>query len=183
MRIVAFNGGYGVGKSTAIKCLQEVFPDKSFHLVKFAGPLYDMQEYIYGRISSVIQRPANFAKDRKLLQWLGTEWGRGLDQNLWTQIWTQEVKTALESDSNVIIVCDDARFDNEAELVKSLGGTIIKLVRTDNAKHAEGGTGIANHASEAGINPALVDHIVKNDSTLDDFKFNLQTVFESLGIN
>ena len=179
-RLIGFNGGMGVGKSTAIRLLEDVlgYPPS---LVKFAGPLYDMQEYIYNRISSVYTRPPEFTKDRMLLQWLGTDWGRNtIDKNLWVNLWKADVKSAL--DKGYFVVCDDVRFDNEAELVRSFGGIVINISRKDGTEHAQGGVGIKNHASESGIALSLIDAHITNDSTLEEYKNQLADAYNLLGI-
>lgn len=101
MKIIAFSGGYGSGKSTAATTLDETFLNQPIFLVKFAQPLYNIQEYMYSTIARVHSRPADFVKDRKLLQWIGTEWGRGVDENLWVNVW----KDAVE---HILSVYDDA---------------------------------------------------------------------------
>lgn len=181
-RVIGFSGGYGVGKSTAIDLLATTFgldePGK-LCLVKFAAPLYAMQEDIYQRIIQVYKRPPDFKKDRKLLQWLGTDWGRDtISQTVWVDLWKADATFALKMDSTV--VCDDCRFDNEAETVKSLGGIVIKITRVDAAAHAQGGTGIANHASEAGVNPSLVDYTIENNGTLEEFKNSLCELYKRI---
>lgn len=181
MNLIAFSGGMGVGKSTAIALLKQ--KHERVHLVKFAQPLYDMQEYIYSRIDSVHSRPESFVKDRKLLQWLGTEWGRDtISTNLWVDIWKAEVKRLYIEDPQALIVCDDCRFDNEATTVKEMGGVVVKLV-SDKVKERGIATGIANHASESGINEKLIDYIVTNNDTIEEFKISLGHVYRAINRN
>lgn len=177
--IIGFSGGMGVGKSTAIEQL-EFFSKKAPKLLKFAGPLYDMQEYIYRRIALVHKRPQGFAKDRVLLQWLGTEWGRGtISQSIWVDLWKADAKNLAET--NVCdVVCDDVRFDNEAVAIKELGGYVIKISRPDNTKHAQGGVGIANHASEAGISKNLIDFEIANDDTVSVFQARILECYKAI---
>lgn len=192
--IIAFNGGLGSGKSTAIKFLKRYLGQfynqtdgapcsEDVNLVKFAQPLYDIQEYVYGRIQDVHTRPANFIKDRKLLQWLGTDWGRStVGENVWVDLWKAEVKAITEdyagfSTDRPVIVCDDVRFDNEAATVKAMGGIIVKISANFSKERAEGGVGISNHASEAGINFDYVDFVVENNSTLEAFNNQLSKIF------
>lgn len=176
--LIGFNGGMGSGKSTAIKVLAD-HTDIPVTNVKFAAPLYEMQEMIYDRVKSVYQRPADFIKDRKLLQWLGTDWGRGtLGESIWTNLWRAEAERLTEISKfsePLIIVCDDVRFDNEAEVVRALGGIIIKI----EAERASSRTvsGIANHASEAGIKPELVDIVLQNNGTLEEFKSKILQIY------
>ena len=179
--LIGFSGGMGVGKSTAIEIIKSCFPDREVVLVKFAQPLYDMQEAIYDRISPVFKRPGEFKKDRKLLQWLGTDWGRdSISKTLWVDLWKDEVGFQTDCKVAPIIVCDDCRFDNEAEAIHSLGGYVIKLTRPDNTKHAEGGVGIQNHASEAGVSKNLLDFEVENSDTVAAFRDKLVACLQEI---
>lgn len=167
--IIGFTGKAGSGKSTAIKFLEECAGER-VELVKFAQPLYDLQEQVYSRIESVYQRPKDFVKDRKLLQWLGTDWGRDtIDQDIWIKIWEAKVKTL---NPYSIIVCDDVRYDNEAEAIKRMGGTLIQLVSHKSSQLAQGG--IVAHKSEDGVSPEYVRFIVDNNDTLDEFRSTIE---------
>lgn len=174
-KLIGFNGMMGVGKSEAI---QEI-KDRSklpVELVKFAGPLYDMQEMIYRRIQSVYNRPADFKKDRKLLQWLGTEWGREtISKTIWVDLWKAEVTAALARGS--VVVCDDVRFDNEAELVRSLGGIVVQITSSRASERIDTQSGIKNHSSEAGISAEFIDDILRNDGTLREFQNQVANLF------
>ena len=181
MRLITFSGGLGCGKSTAIEAIKPWAQGQEIVLVKFAAHLYAIQEFIYGRIAPVYPKPEGFVKDRVLLQWLGTDWGRSKDLNLWVKLWRADVEAALAR-PNTIVVCDDVRFDNEAEIVKAMGGAVIRLERRDARAAAVGGVGIKGHASEAGIDPQLIDYIVENNSSLGDFQDSLSTLFSELGI-
>jgi energy-coupling factor transporter ATP-binding protein EcfA2 len=185
MHLIAFNGVMGSGKSEAIKTLRELLgPERADNvvLVKFASTLYDVQEYIYGKIEPVYKRPADFVKDRKLLQWIGTEWGRGIDQDLWVKLWHANVLQEASFNPDAIIVCDDVRFDNEAGLVKESGGVIVKLVCNFAQERITTANGIKNHASEAGIGPQYVDYIVDNNSTLESYKNSLRELYQRVGV-
>lgn len=176
-RLVCFTGKMGVGKSEAIKLLNS----SDTVLVKFAQPLYDMQEYIYNRISSVYARPESFIKDRKLLQWLGTEWGRDtISQTLWVDLWKAEVTKNLSRGK--LVVCDDVRFDNEAQAVKSLGGLTIKIISDKTDKRIDTQSGINNHSSEAGIHYSYIDAMVENNGTLEEFQAKLTHLYGMLGV-
>lgn len=172
--IIAFTGSMGAGKSTAIKVLEQT--GYTTQLVKFAAPIYDIQEYIYKRIESVYTRPADFVKNRTLLQYIGTDFGRSLSQSLWVDIWMEEVDNALTE----IVVCDDCRFDNEAEAIKAMGGIIIKITSDKNVERITTANGIANHASEAGINPKFVDYTIENNGTLEEYENKLKSLYEKL---
>ncbi len=176
--IIGFSGGMGVGKSTAVEVLR-ASTSRPVFLVKFAQPLYDIQELAYDRISKVYKRPADFKKDRKLLQWLGTDWGRDtISQTLWVDLWKARAAAWLESAHDAIIICDDVRFNNEAETIRGVGGKVVRLIGPRG--RAEGGIGIADHASERGILDSLVDHEIYNLDRLDNFKAKLCVLYRDL---
>jgi len=185
IKLVGFSGNMGCGKSSAIEVLRNLIDGHNVNtkvkLVKFAGPLYDMQEYIYNRISGVYTRPENFVKDRKLLQWLGTDWGRQtVSESIWVDIWKSDVEIALAK--GYTVVCDDVRFDNEAEAIKSIGGKLVLITSDNNLDRITTNTGIKSHASEMGINKSLVDKHVANDGSYDEYVQKLETMFESLNL-
>lgn len=165
--ILAFTGAMGTGKSTAINHVQYQ-PPQNAKLIKFAQPLYDMQRLIYQRVG----KPE--VKDRKLLQWLGTEWGRSISETLWIDLWRKEVYKALAQD--IIVLVDDCRFDNEAKAIKALGGKVVRLVgKTDKRDVVRGG--LEKHASESGLSPELIDFTLPNNSTKKAFLDNVEEVY------
>lgn len=175
--IITLSGPMGSGKSTAIAEITKQFPNS--RLIKFAGTLYDIQEMIYDRISSVYTRPEDFVKDRKLLQWLGTDWGRDtISQTLWVDIWRAEAESCEEA--GVVVLCDDCRFDNEASIIKDMGGYIIKLNSDRNLDRAQGGEGIKAHASESGIDSKYVDIAIDNNGTIEEFKHSISNAVHDI---
>lgn len=173
MTLIGLTGKMGVGKSTALNILKDDFYPQPVKLVKFAQPLYDMQEMIYRRISAVHPRPFGFIKDRMLLQWLGTEWGRGkISESIWIDLWKGEALTLLNQ--GCIVVCDDLRYDNEAETIKQLGGLIIQLTANASNMRIDTATGLVNHKSEAGISDTYVDRTIANDGTVEQFRASLR---------
>lgn len=178
--IIAFTGKAGVGKSTAIDALKTVSGGRAVCGTKFAAPLYQIQEQIYRIVAPAYQRPPDFVKDRALLQWIGTEWGRGkLRESIWVDLWKARVDLLRSRDADLIVACDDCRFDNEAEAVKSIGGVIVRL--TSKRDTAVGG--IPNHASEAGIDAKYIDYTLTNDGSVEEFQAALKALFAQIQID
>lgn len=177
--IIAFSGPMGSGKSTAIEKLKKC--TGAVELVKFAGPLYDIQEYIYERVQSVYKRPESFIKDRKLLQWIGTEWGREtISDTVWVDLWKAKIDSLREKNAythNYTIVCDDLRFDNEAEVVHSKGGHIVQIICDKTKNRVDTTSGLVQHKSEAGLNPKLVDYTITNNGTIAEFELAVRNVY------
>ncbi len=150
--------------------------------MKFAQPLYDMQEYMYKRVEAVHQRDETFIKDRKLLQWIGTEWGRdSISKTLWVDLWKNEVRSVRKTFKiDTIITTDDCRFDNEAEAVKSLGGVIVKIVSNKNGERIDTTSGIVQHKSEAGVSDKFIDFTIDNSYSKAEFYKELSRVLKSV---
>jgi hypothetical protein len=180
--LIGFNGTMGVGKSTAVNLLSAT-AGSPVVLVKFAQPLYDMQEVVYDRIRSVYRRPSTFVKDRKLLQWLGTDWGRDtISKTLWVDLWKARVKAVQQEFSKAIVVCDDVRFDNEGEALTELGGLVVRITSDRAGDRIDTKAGIANHASEAGIAEKYLFRTIANNGTIDEFKESLSKLYQELGV-
>lgn len=152
--IIGLIGKMGVGKSTAANFLLDHIPESK--LVKFAQPLYDLQDLIYNRLNLTLEG----AKDRKLLQLLGTDWGRNtISDTIWLDQWVSEVNK-----QNVPIICDDCRFENEASVVKEMGGIIIKIEGEQRGDEMVS----KGHASEKDVDTIKADYIITNTGSISE---------------
>lgn len=137
-------------------------------LIKFAQPLYDIQDFAYQRINK-----SNTLKDRKLLQFLGTDWGRQIDENLWVDLWRQEARSHMFKVSNLtsqIVITDDLRFDNEAKQVLDLGGRVINVECDETSRRERSPSTFSgsNHSSESGITDSYISLRISNNSTIQE---------------
>lgn len=166
----------GSGKSTAMEQVRDLSNRKVVNL-KFAAPLYEMQELLYKTIEPVYKRPKNFVKDRKLLQFLGTEWARNtISPTIWIDLWKYEFNYIQENAPEIIVMVDDVRFDNEAEAIKSFGGILLQIKSDKTETRIDTKSGITGHASEGGIDLKHVDYIVENNGTIDDLRSALLAI-------
>lgn len=110
---------------------------------------------------------------REAAQKLGTEFGRALDQDIWVKILRRQLQAVqdLEEDTGVQAryVISDIRFDNEAAMIRGLGGVIIHL-----AGRAVDLGANAGHSSEAGI------AFDPNDWMVDNGNEGLENLYTSL---
>ncbi len=102
---------------------------------------------------------------REAAQKLGTEWGRELDPDIWVKIAERQISRWHDS-----IVITDVRFENEAAMIRKLGGSILHL------KGRKVDLGIsARHQSE---NPVMFypnhDYLIDNSDSLDDLYLQLE---------
>lgn len=168
------------GKTTALNVLhKELQKNKDIYVqyIKFAGPLYEMQDAIY----DIAKLPKPKEKDRKLLQYLGTEWGRSISQTIWVDIFKRSVEELNNPDAfdfcnlftNVIVTNDDTRFDNEAQAIKELGGIVVRIVGRAPAGETAVNTG---HSSECGVSDEYVDFVIDNSGSLEQLEMQIKAL-------
>ena len=102
---------------------------------------------------------------RQLLQTLGTEWGRQcVHPNLWLMCWQKRIS------QYDLVVVDDVRFENEAELVRSLGGELWKVERP-------GTTQVHGHISEGSLDTYEgFSTILNNRGSLEELRLTVEGV-------
>lgn len=98
---------------------------------------------------------------RQLMQTLGTEWGRSLiSPTIWLDI--AERKTLQYNADRFNVVITDVRFDNEASLIRKMGGEVWHIYRPGQAINDSA------HVSEAGVTFCTEDRRIDNDGSLAD---------------
>jgi len=143
--LVGLAGLDGSGKTTAAQTLI----DAGWHRVKFAAPIKEMirvigmtDRHIEGDLKDIPCDILGGRTPRHAMQTLGTEWGRDLVYtDLWVDIARRKITLAMAAGVNVVV--DDVRFEDEASMIRDLGGVIVGIKR--------GAKGAGSHASEAGV--------------------------------
>lgn len=122
----------------------------------------DMNDpYWQARKEDVI--PALGVSPRRMMQTLGTEWGRNLiNPDLWLVMAHQRL---LRNGPGMVI--SDVRFENEAAWIRKHGGRIIHMIRPE-AKAVEA------HASEDGIEMLDTDAQLFNNGTLEELQLTVR---------
>lgn len=83
---------------------------------------------------------ASYMTVRDLLQWVGSDLVRyQWDVNHWVNLAEQRIRNSSED----VVVVTDVRFQNEADLITGMGGTVLKVVGRKAA-------GVPQHVSEHG---------------------------------
>ena len=158
MRIVGLTGPKYVGKTTVARVLGE----RPYYLARrsFAEPPREMirtllrlaglseAEIAAATTGSMKETPLSCLRGRSYrhaIRTLGDEWGRQLvDEGLWTGILERRVTS-----EGVDVVVDDVRYEDEAELIRRLGGRVVEL-------HRDGVERRVDPASEAGVRADLL---------------------------
>lgn len=176
--IVALTGSAGCGKSLAAEILSGLLHPAD--RVSFADPLRAMARALLVRCGYSLDGADRLLTDRvakeapidglgvsprRLLQTLGTDWGRDqIKPDLWVMIWQRRTLSATRSGCSVIT--DDCRFPDEAERVRELGGLVIRLIRPQAASIAA-----SDHRSEAGC--GRVSCTIVNDGPREQLEHHL----------
>lgn len=160
--IIGLSGPAGSGKDTVRAILEK---ENGFHGKAFADPLRDMAKSFLsaGGISTSYMTDRHLKESvipelgfsyRRIVQTLGTEWGRSLDQDVWLNI----VKSSIQKNPNRNYVISDVRFPNEFNWIKESGG-VIWYIQRDVEK-------VIAHASESSLDGFKFDHTIFNTSTI-----------------
>lgn len=171
--LIGLTGPARCGKDTVAGFLME----QGFHRVSFADPLRDA-------VAAILREPgpelfSDARKDapvspgwpkhvtpRLLLQAIGTQGVRNhVDPRFWIWLAAEKYKAF-----GAPVVVTDVRFLEEAEWVRENGGQIWRILRHTRAEI----TGIANHASEAGLPMHPDDVTLHNNQSLDQLGYNVR---------
>lgn len=176
-KLIGITGRAGAGKDTLATHLVANY---NFKTISFAQPIRDALSAMMGITKEQFQHPLKEAvipaigkSPRQMMQTLGTEWGRQLvNPDLWLILAEQKMRQYWDAGYNVAIT--DVRFENEAALVRRLGGVIVRVVRNDD----DSMTQHTSHASEAGITPVPGDRILFNNGEISDLFTQFDEVFD-----
>lgn len=106
---------------------------------------------------------------RRMMQVFGTEVIRARDEGFWVQRVREKIEPAGVTARWVIT---DIRFDNEARMIRKLGGEVIEIVRDTTGYDKHG----ADHVSEAGITRSLIDYTVYNNGTVAELHAQIRSI-------
>lgn len=135
--LIGFSGKKGSGKSYFADYLVS---NKLFIKLSFASPLKEITKILFNLsdedvkdpIKKELINPKFNASPRELMQWLGTDIMReefnkkfNYSGSIWIDSVKDKVKTLLDNNKDVVI--DDVRFQNEVDMIHSLGGIVINL--------------------------------------------------------
>lgn len=169
-QVIAIHGKMRSGKTTAAKYL---YINLSSIVRPFAKPIKDLAYHIGwdGKKGK---------KGRRLLQLLGTEVGREcISDSIWVDKWQESL---ADTGSNVTVICDDLRFQNEYEhlneLSKSMPVALIHIVRPEAYTPLEHLVAwlTPKHQSERGIkfNGELKPVVIYNTGTVSQLHAKLE---------
>jgi hypothetical protein len=170
--IIGLTGYAQSGKDTFASILVEKY---GYSRIAFADKIRD---FLYGINPMVGCSPTGYLQDlvnlvgwdkakqepqvRRLLQDLGIS-ARDLISE---DIWVTAALSSVSKDQRIVIT--DVRFENEAAMIKSMGGQLWRIKRS--------GVGpVNNHVSESEMDGYKVDQIFVNNGTLEELQALITT--------
>lgn len=157
--VLLLSGKMGSGKTTLANAVADRWEQDSLRkavLINFADGLYEMHDFCLNYLSRhgiPVQK-----KDRKLLQWLGTEWGREYDADIWIKILKSRMgahfkylSTIGYEPGQVLFIIGDARFENEADAFPDALKIRLECASEVRKKRCTRWTDTGNHPSETGL--------------------------------
>lgn len=136
MVVVLISGKQGSGKSTLAKNILRANLDETKrigpgHSLRFAQPLYEMHDAIRKVLMNYKYRKYDFEKkDGPLLQLLGTEWGRKMNDQIWVELLMNKLN---DISGDALVTVEDCRFENEFDAFE--GRTDVLRVRLEASKN------------------------------------------------
>lgn len=194
-KLIGLIGEAGSGKDTLAMYLKNNYPVETYAL---ADPIKEItrnlflfdDEQLYGSKKNIVDERWNITP-RKSWQMIGTnimQFGiysllpEMLEKVPVRQFWIHHFKMwyqkFLENPDNKdkIIIVTDIRFIHEANMIKELSGSLIKIERPNLDKSSN----IYNHSSETESSTIKYDYYIENNSSLDELYDNGNKIMKQL---
>jgi hypothetical protein len=115
---------------------------------------------LYGDLKETETKYLDYATPRRAMQTLGSEWRDLISRNLWVNIWENKIYSELNRGRKITV--DDARFIHEVNVIRNLGGKIVKIHRPGYEPQS------SEHISETEQSKIVPDFLITNDSSLEN---------------
>jgi len=173
LNLIGFMGKAGSGKDTAADILVREF---GFTKESLAAPmkrgLAAMLDLPEEAMNNRIDREKPYlhyeVSIRRMLQTLGTDWGRNMVHE---DIWVDNLMRRHSRNRNTVV--SDVRFENEAKRIKKAGGIVVALIRPENREI------VPQHSSE-NMPMHLANFVITNGGDLDSFEAEIRAFAKTM---
>ncbi|AYV76469.1 MAG: deoxynucleoside monophosphate kinase [Terrestrivirus sp.] len=185
-KIIGITGRKFNGKDTIANYLRDAY---GYRQIAFAGPLKEICGKLFGFTNEQLHGNLKETPDptwfgltpRQVLQFVGTNMFRDhmseLNDNFGNDFWLLCARKTMEKifkeDETAKFVISDVRFPNEVEMIKQMGGVVLRVSRpslNDNKN-------VDTHISELLIDELDVDCDVINNATKEELYNKIHNLF------
>ena len=176
---LALCGNSGVGKDTCSKIILEQFFGLNHVVIRLADPLYAVQNYIY-QICGKEKAPD--AQDGVLLNFLGKHM-RSINPDVLKDCFTKKIRS-VQAD---LILCPDVR-PLDIPYIQEAGFIILHIIADPSVAlerrklRGDISLGSHTHSTEVGLSPALYNHEIVNNGTIEEFKSNILSIVNGISL-
>lgn len=175
--IISFSGYKGSGKDLA--CDTIIKNHKNSIKLSFADPLKKMTHNVYQKLFNEKidikefytyqgkEKNRHGTSLRKLLQVIGTDIVREVDETYWLKIMEKNIQKLINQYDYILI--PDTRFSNEIEMLKKYESQIVYIDRFEKSKDL--------HISESSIEKLNYDKVINNKGSKEEFIDTIKTEF------
>ena len=187
MKLIGLCAGKRCGKDTFADYIIE---KQGYVKYGFADPLKEAcrhiflfnDEQLYGEEKEEMDDRWGITP-RQALQQVGTQMFRQQSHKLFPnskikagKIWVQRFKLwykeQIKINPNIKVILSDIRFQDEADAITELGGSLISIKR--NTKM------IDTHLSETGIKKIKTDYTITNNLSLDNYYYKIDLLMKTI---
>jgi hypothetical protein len=169
--IIGLSGYAKVGKDEVAQILVKKY---GFKRIAFADPIRELLLEInpilangYHLKTIINEEGWTLAKNKEEVRRLLQELGVGARQVLGDDVWVVAALRKMENFKQSYVITD-VRFENEAIMVRQLGGEIWRIQRP-------GIQAVNNHVSELEMDGYKFDRVLRNEGTLEELELLIQT--------
>lgn len=192
--IIGFAGAAGAGKDTAVGLMRLIngarrlafgdFVRRELWDINYAGKMPEqMPDWIFPKWviealfhsdlkGSDLYRKPTTETARRLLQWWGSDFRRSTDPDYWIGKMDSEIAMSEAAGCHAFAI-SDVRFPNEADWIKSLGGTVWNIVRDCKSPLS---VETRTHASEHALADYPFTGVLDNSGTLEQLESKLKEI-------
>jgi dephospho-CoA kinase len=153
MGLIGLSGRMRVGKSEVAKYLKWRY---NYEEMSFAAKLKEISMELFGLTEAEVS-DSKTERSRRILQEIGCKL-----REIESEVWVKYLARKINRNGNFVI--SDVRFLNECEMIKNMGGKVIRIERPNNPCEMTH----TDHISEIALDSYLkFDYILKNDGNLE----------------
>lgn len=159
--VLGLVGKAGSGKDTFYDIVSEAYPRLRIKRIAFADPVREMASKYLGWSDE-----GDKEENRWILQGVGSLFRKEISEDYWVRLAGHKIDPDYD-----VIIFTDCRFNNEVEMVREEGGTLVRIERYEYT---------GDHASETALDWLEVPYVISNTGTVKNYWSDVVAVFSTL---